>query len=192
MPREPLTNYQALAAACERCPHSTRARYMAGCRCSKCRDANSLYQRQRQKAKKEGDERGLVPVTEAVRHINDLSRKGIGYKVVADAAGVALTIVSQMLWGGKKTIRKDTQAKILSVDEQAAADHSRIPAAPTWKILEDLFEEGYTRTQIAKWLGSTAKKPALQIRKDFITAKKALDVEKLVAKLAAGKLRRDR
>jgi len=192
MPRDPGTNYQALAAACERCPHGTRARYVAGCRCFQCRSANSLYQRQREQAIKEGDERGLVPVTRSVRHIKALSEKGIGYKVVADAAGVASSIVSKMLWGGKKKIRKDTQAKILSVDEQAAADHSRIPAGPTWQLLESLIEEGYTKTQIAKWLGSNAKTPALQIRKDYITAKKALDVERLIAKLAAGKLRRDR
>jgi predicted transcriptional regulator len=186
------TDYKALTEACERCPHGTRARYVAGCRCLKCREANALYQRQRDKAIKEGDKRGLVPVWRAIRHIQNLSENGIGYKAVADAAGVSRSVVHRILWGGKKKIRKDTQARILSVDEQAAADHSRIPAGPTWQLLESLIEEGYTRTQIAKWLGSNAKTPALQLKKDFITAKKALAVEKLVAKLAAGKLRRDR
>jgi len=88
---------------CREAEHGTRARYMTGCRCLRCRAANSNYNTSRRAAIENGDFRGLVSVERA-----------------------------------------------------------------------------------------RAKTPALQLRQDFITAKSALAVERLLKKLDAGLLRRDR
>lgn len=181
-----------LQESCQRADHGRRARYVAGCRCLRCRAANSNYNSTRRCAIQDGDSRALVPAARARAHIRKLSGKGIGYKAVADAAGVSRSVVSRVLWGQKKFLRVPTAAAILAVDERCVADHALVPAGPTWQKLEQLLEDGYTKTQLAKWLGSKAKAPSLQLRRDFITAKSALAVERLCAKLAAGLLRRDR
>lgn len=71
-------------------------------------------------------------------------------------------------------------------------DRALVPAGPTWEKIKRLLDDGYTKTQIAEWLGSRAKTPALQLRQDFITAKSASAVDRLCRKLDAGLLRRDR
>lgn len=177
---------------CREAEHGTRARYMTGCRCLRCRAANSNYNTSRRAAIENGDFRGLVSAERALAHIKKLSAGGIGYKAVADAAGVSPTVVSRLLWGDKRFLRVPTEAAILSVDREALADHALVPAGPTWDKIRRLLDDGYTKTQIAKWLGSRAKTPALQLRQDFITAKSALAVERLLKKLDAGLLRRDR
>lgn len=181
-----------LRQICQQAEHGTRARYVAGCKCLRCRAANSNYNVSRRQAKENGDSRALVSADKALVHIKRLSAKGIGYKAVAEASGVSRSVVGRILWGDKRFLRVPTEAAILAVDEQAIADHAHVPAGPTWQKIERLLEDGYTKTQIAKWLGSKAKTPALQLQRDFITAKSALAVERLCAKLAAGLLRRDR
>ena len=101
-------------------------------------------------------------------------------------------MVSRILWGGKRFLRVPTEAAILSVHREALADRALVPAGPTWEKIKRLLDDGYTKTQIAKWLGSRAKTPALQLRQDFITAKSASAVDRLCRKLDAGLLRRDR
>ena len=104
------TRIFALKASMSDKPHGTRARYIGGpCRCLPCRAANSRYQTGRDKAiRTEGDRRGLVPALTAREYLLRLQDKGIGYKAVADAAGVARSVVSKGLSGQRKSIRANT------------------------------------------------------------------------------------
>lgn len=171
--------------------HGTRVSYEAGCRCLRCRAAKSRYNVEREAARKQGDTRDLVSAAAARSHILRLSRIGVGYKSVATAGNVATSIVARIRSGEKRTIRQDTERKILAVDKGAIADKSLVPAGPTWGLLNELLADGYSKTQIAKWLGSKARVPALQLKRDKINASTALRVYRMYQSVRAGRLRRD-
>lgn len=113
----------------------------------------------------------------------------MGYKSVADAASVARTIAAGIRSGRRRRIRRDTEARILAVTAEAYADGARVPAGPTWRLLDELIGRGYTRGQIALWLG--CKTPALQIKRGGkILAATAARVRKVYGAIEAGRLRR--
>jgi hypothetical protein len=93
--------------------------------------------------------------------------------------------------GDRPRARYGTVQRILAVDLSCAKDGVRVPAGPTWKILDGLIGRGFSKVQLARWLGyGGGKFPSLQLRRDFITAANALRVERVAALLNAGKLRR--
>ena len=162
-------------------PHGDRLRYMAGCKCMLCRAANSRYETERMAARKAGDWNGLVPARKAKTHLKKLSRAGVGYKTVSAACGVAASILFKIRSGKKKTIRLRTETRILGVSPDARADASIVPAARTWKLIDWMIEEGFTKSEIARRLGR--KTPALQIGKDFVLARTATAIERLYAQM---------
>lgn len=119
---------------------------------------------------------GLVD-TDAVRaHLHALSRKGVGYKSVAAAADVSRTVLADILFHEKAHVRAQAARRILAIDRDAIADHALVPAGPTWRLVRHLLEEGFTKTELARRLGSTARTPALQLQRRFILAKTAMRV----------------
>ncbi len=182
------SRFEQIRIAASRREHGSRARYISGCRCLRCRAANSRYSCARQAARYLGDCRDVVSAERALRHIRALSMQGIGYKAVADAASVAHGIVADILAGRRTRIRKSTESKILSVDSYARAGGSLVPAGETWELLNKLIGRGYSKAQLARWLGY--KHPALQIRADWITYRRAVDVEKLYRGIEAGRYSR--
>ncbi|WP_234082360.1 hypothetical protein [Azonexus sp. R2A61] len=164
-------------------PHGNRMRYIAGCRCDLCRKANADYERGRIEARKNGDWNGIVPASRARRHLNRLSRLGVGRRAVADATDIAETILVEIRSGKRRNILARTERLIMAVTAEAAADHALIPAADTWTLLNELIAAGFTRGHLALALG--AKTPALQISKDQVTVRRAADVERLHRRLMA-------
>lgn len=186
-----VTRFAAIAAAAARRPHGTRARYVgAGCRCLLCRAANSRWVSYRERRKAAGDWNGIVPAIRTRAHLRRLSRLGVGRHAVAAASDVS-DMILWLVWSGRRRqIRARTERKILAVDARARADGSLVPAGPTWRLLDRLIADGYTKTQIAAWLGSRAKTPALQLSRTWIKAPNASRVVRLVRMLKAGRLRR--
>lgn len=170
---ESLRPVQELAA---RRPHGDRLQYMAGCRCLKCRMANSNYETARARARKAGDWNGLVDAAPVRAHLRKLSRAGVGYKTAADAASVARSVVAKVRIGERTQIRASTAKRLLAVTAAARADHSYVSAAQTWYLIKQLLDEGFTKARIAQELGVGR---ALQIRKTRVLARTALAVEKL-------------
>lgn len=127
---------------------------------------------------------GLVPADRVRRHLAKLSKAGVGTKAVAAACDVSRTILVAIQQGRRKRIRATSEEKILGVTVGAAADGAQIDAGPTWKILDALLEAGWTRTELARRLGSEAATPALQIRRDRVLARTALAVIRLGRELA--------
>lgn len=121
---------------------------------------------------------GLVSAARVRRHLAKLSRRGVGYKQVADAAGVASSTLGDVLFGGQERIMRRTERRVLDVTVEAAADNAPVPAERTWKLIRKLLAEGFTKTELAKRLGSRAKAPALQIRTDRVQARTALRIER--------------
>ena len=156
--------------------HGDRLRYMAGCRCLKCRMANSHYETARAKARKAGDWNGLVDAAPVRQHLLKLSRAGVGYKCAADAASVARSVVAKIRNGEKKQVRARTAKQLLTVTPAARADHSYVSAARTWQLIRQLLDQDFTKARIARELGVGR---ALQIHHTRVLARTALAVEKL-------------
>ena len=165
-------------------PHGTRLKYMGGCKCMLCRAANSCYEAERGVARKNGDWNGIVDARAARRHISKLSKAGIGYKSVADAASVAHTVVAEIRAGRKLRIRQRTERSILAVTKTAYAGGALIDADPTWKQIDKPLEEGFTKAELARRLG--LKSPAIQFKHFEVTAKTAARVDRFYRAIMLG------
>lgn len=165
MTKQSLQQVRQAAAKRE---HGSRARYASGCRCLPCRAANARYESERQRRRKTGDWNGIVKATKARRHMLKLAKQGVGYKTVADAAGISPHIAGAIRRGKRKSIRARTERLILAVSTAAAGDAVLVDAAPTWRRIQELQEHGgFSKAEIARRLGK--KTPALQFRKDRVT-----------------------
>jgi hypothetical protein len=122
---------------------------------------------------------GTVDSDQARAHIIALGRRGVGYKAVSDACGVSRTILMEVRAGRKKTIRATTEKRILGVDKGAVADGALIPALPSRRLLQSLVARGFTKTELARRLGSKSKHPALQFKRRRIEARSALKIARL-------------
>lgn len=127
---------------------------------------------------------GLVDAAAARKHLRKLSRRKVGYKQVADSACVSITVVARILSGEKTQIRASTARKILEVDDGAIADHATVPAAATWKLLERLLKEGFTKAELARRLGYS--RAALQIGRKRVLARTAQKVERFYDMIMVG------
>ena len=150
-------------------PHGDRLRYMAGCKCFKCRRANSDYERQRKAARLAGDWNGIVDAARARRHLRYLSRAGVGQWSVCFATDIARSMIHEIKNGDRRRIRARTERKILAVTPAARADRSYVPAVVAWHLINKLLDEGFTKAGLAKLMGY--RSPALQFRRDRITAR---------------------
>lgn len=147
--------------------HGTRAKYVCGCRCDACRTANRMYARKRAKTRIFHGGNPLVPAEPARLHLRRLSRDGVGRRAVERASGVPNSILLEIRTKRKAMIRRSTEKRILDIGLEALADHALVPADKTWKRINELIEEGFTKAELARRLGYA--RPALQIRKDRIT-----------------------
>lgn len=152
-------------------PHGSRVRYVAGCRCVPCRAANSRYQSSRLLAIARGDGNRIVDAAPALARIRELSRRGMGYRQVAAAAGVPTSTVSAIRGGRKRRIREATARRILAVPCRRAPG-ALIPAGPSWKLLDKLVADGYPRIRLAFWLGQT-RSNGLQLSRRFVCMRTA-------------------
>lgn len=121
----------------------------------------------------------LVPADVAREHLAKLSAAGVGRNSVQAACDLPRSSLSAIISGKKQKIRRSSEAKILAVDEGAVADHGTVAAEPTWKLLRQLLELGFTQKELAAALGSTAKTPALQLSRRRILARNAHHVAKV-------------
>jgi hypothetical protein len=163
--------------------HGDRLRYLAGCRCFACSRANSAYEAARKVARAAGEGNGIVPAAKARAHMKALSEQGVGRRSVRAACDVADTVLCEIISGRKANIRAGTERAILAVTADAAGDGALVAATATWKLLDQLIGDGYTRSELARLLGSKSKTPALQLKRDFVTVRNAYLVERLFEQL---------
>jgi hypothetical protein len=162
-------------------PHGDRLRYMAGCRCTDCRAANTRYETERARARKAGDWNGIVSAADARAHVAWLSSQGIGRRQVADAACICESTLIEVIAGRRKNLRALSVRRILAVTVEAAADHALIPSAPSWNKLMQLVAQGWSQAELARQLGY--QRPALQFGPRQITVRNAHEIEKLYERL---------
>lgn len=166
-------------------PHGDRLKYLGGCRCVPCRAANSRYETERAAARRRGEWNGLIDAEPARRHLLDLSQRDIGRDTVADITGICASTIDAIRRGQRKKIRAMNARKILSIPINAVlTDAQRINAEPTWRMINWLLRQGFSKAALAKRLGF--KTGALHVGKDRITARNAMKIEKLYRQLRAG------
>lgn len=154
-------------------PHGTRLRYVGGCRCDLCRAANRNYERKRAAARAAGDWNGIVPSDCARKHLLALARQGIGTRSVAACSDVSRTILLEVIRRKRRKIRARTERSILAVTADVArGDNSLMSAKGTWRLINDLLDEGYTKTRIAQEMGHRC----IQLGKEQVTARNAARV----------------
>lgn len=163
--------------------HGDRLRYRAGCRCFSCRRANTAYEAARKIARAAGEGNGIVPAAKARAHLKALQAQGVGRRSVHAASDVAMTVLADIMSGRKTNIRAATERAIFSVTAAAAGDGALVPAKATWKMLDQLIADGYTKTYLGAKLGSKSKVPQLQLKRDFVTVRSAYLVERLFEQL---------
>lgn len=172
-------------------PCGTRAKYVVErCRCGECREAVRLYELKRRRAITRPDEAWVpyVPAGKARRYLKELAEYGIGLKTVAKVSGVPHGTLSKLFYGDpkrrmgpSKRIRPETERRLLAVTLEDAAGAAKIPAGPTWRLLDDLIARGFTKSWIANELG--AQSPSLQIKRDRVRATTARKVAELHRRL---------
>lgn len=172
-------------------PHGSHAKYaLDRCRCDLCRRAQREYNLRRGRAIARPDE-VWCPYVEAgpVReHIEWLATCGIGLKSLARLAGVPHGTLSKLVNGDparqmprSRRVRPTTARKVMAVMPYHAAGAQRVPAAPTWRLLNELITLGWSRAELARRLGHQG--PGLQVNRTRVLASTARRVERLHAEL---------
>lgn len=175
--------------------HGTHARYVINkCRCDDCRAANRAYENERARR----IEPAYVAAGPARQHVTELMAAGVGLKRIAQVARVPHGTLSKLIYGmpdraPSKRVRKATLDKILAVTPADAAPGAKVPAGPTWALVDEMVAAGVPKSRIAVELGQTG--PALQLGRRTVTSRNARAVADLHARWRAGDIelaRRDR
>lgn len=165
-------------------PCGTRAKYIgAGCRCMRCRAANSRYETARAAARRRGEWNGLVPAAAVRDHLRSLSQQGVGRRAVSAACGVAKSSLADIRTGRKTQLRADTARRILAVDRACIADGALVDARPTWRRIRRLQREGYPAFRLTRLLGYRGQ--GLQFGRRQVTARIELKVARFCRMLLA-------
>ena len=110
--------------------------------------------------------------------------QGVGWKRVADEAGVPRSTMWKLLYGDpkrnrepNKRIRLTTGRKIMQVRPSAIADGALVDASRPKALLQVLIDNGWTKSAAAARLGSTCGN---LLRGDACTVRTAKAIEALV------------
>lgn len=175
--------------------HGSHACYVLNrCRCDRCRQANRDYERERAARITPS----YVSAGPAREHIQMLAEHGVGLKQVARLSGVSHGTLSKLVYGmpdrpPSRRVRPSTAARILAVMPSQATDGTKVPAGPTWRLLDEMIAAGVPKSRIAEALGQ--KGPQLQVGRVTVTARNARAVRDLHRRWRAGEVefaRRDR
>jgi hypothetical protein len=91
--------------------------------------------------------------------------------------------------GERRWIRSDTEQRILNVGRFDRANGNLVNAAGTWRLIDRLIEEGYTKKQLALWAGW--KRGQIQLRRNGkIRVRNARRIERLYTQIEVGQFRR--
>ena len=171
--------------------HGTRAKYVVEkCRCDECRRACAEYERERT-ARIAPPYVLAEPARQHVRHLMSL---GMGFKRVAEVAGVSPSAVASLLYGKKvgdkhrpptKRIRPETAAALLAVDFDPN-DGALIDPAEMWRQVEEMVAAGIPRTRIAERVDVGVRN--LYPKGEKVTAARARTVAEMYAEFTAGTL----
>lgn len=136
------------------------------CRCDPCMDLHSQMERRRKRLKAYGRfDTGLVDVGPVREHMLALAEFGLGYKRVAELAGIGVTAARSILWGRQdpgprygempKRVKRETAAAILRVKPtvEHLAGGALVPARGVHRRVQALVCRGWSMSKLALRLG---------------------------------------
>ncbi len=138
--------------------HGTRVCYvMDRCRCQPCTEANREQEAARARYKAYGQWNPYVDAEPAREHVRALMAAGMGWKRIADKAGVSTGGLSKLMYGASerrpsRRIRQYTEQRILAIAVDVA-DGARVDATGTRRRLQALVAQGWTQTRLAELVG---------------------------------------
>lgn len=145
-------------------PHGHRNRYVIDkCRCRPCRDSAAEYERMRTRQAAYGLWQPYVDAQPVRDHVNALRAQGMGWKRVAEVAGIEPSVLWKILYGARtrgmgpsKRVRETTAQRLLAVrlDLRAGA---YIDGTGTRRRLQALFSLGWSQSRIATLMGMEAR-----------------------------------
>lgn len=155
--------------------HGTLACYNLDlCRCDDCRGANRRYEKLRSSWVGEFPkvQPPLVDAAPVVEHVTRLMDQGMGMKRIGEVAGVSPSVIGNVVYGrggsearAAERLRRETAEKVLAV-ELDLADGAKVPKAEAVRIVKELRARDWSKSAIAKRLGSDtfqfAKGPFVQ------------------------------
>ena len=167
--------------------HGTYAKYVIEkCRCPECRQANTSYEREakrRRTIEYWHPERSRYVDAEPIRqHLHTLSAQGMGWKRVADAAGVAQSTVYPILYGcypdragareyrpPRKRVSRTLADKLLAVKVDLA-DGRHVDSTGTTRRLRALVAIGWSGAKLARALDMLPTNFARLLHSTTVTA----------------------
>lgn len=124
---------------------------------------------------------GTIPVLEVRAHLEELEQLGMGTRQIARRSGVAASTISIVRAGHVRTLRPATAARLLGVSPVLASG-ALVAATTSWRRIDSLEREGFTRREIAWHLG--ARSQQLQLGRRALRASSAGKVAALYDRLA--------
>jgi hypothetical protein len=169
--------------------HGHKMRYMAGCRCLRCRRGNAAYERKMMENRRRLGPNDLVPTDQVREHLKFLQQFGMGHKTVAKHAHVGKTVLAEILWYGKKKMRRRSEARVLQVQPtlEYLPRTTKVPAAETIARIHQLVRWGYPKSLINQD-GLGLASGGMQIRAllgkaTTVAAKTALKIQDFFARI---------
>lgn len=165
--------------------HGTRTGYVKGCRCASCTEANR-YDHQRRTTREAAGQPGSdwIPAGAARAHLRILAGQGAQTKPLARACGLNVKTIDGLLDGTTQRIHPGTQSAVLQVTlaqvRLAAEPGTRVPAGPTWALVESMLSRGWPKSWIAHEIGQGS---SLQLSRNAVSAENAKRVADLHARL---------
>lgn len=153
------------------------------CRCEDCRAGNRVRTAARTRAKAYGRYEGLpyVDAGPAREHVKSLCAYGMGWKRIAEVAGVSKSGINTLLYGRSgarkgeipKRIDRDKAAKLLAVRPSldTLAPGAVVTARGTHRRLQALVRQGWTQGKLAERLGIDATNFTRMMRADGVTVR---------------------
>ena len=146
--------------------HGTRARYLRGCKCAECREANRVYGR----AYKDAAARGIrrtVPTARVLRHVEKLHAAGVEYRAIARAAECCTSVLVAIVNLGQERMSPEIARRILDLGEEARRYNSLAPIDEAARIVTLLEAHGVNRHAVAKSMGWSHG--SFQVRQESVT-----------------------
>jgi hypothetical protein len=140
-----------------------------------CRAANARYSSEHRTPT------ATIPALAARTHLEQLAALGIGIEQVSRLTGLAARWLREIRHGRIETLKATTAARILATTP-TPADGALVRATRSWRFVDSLQREGYTRQIIAWHLGHTSQQ--LQYARRTIRQSSARSLASVYQRLA--------
>lgn len=154
------------------------------CRCDNCYKGQADRAKQRRRLQAYGRyDSGLVDVAPVREHLLFLSELGMGYKRVAEVAGVSTTAVRNILWGRQdsgprkgqmlKRVSAHTADAVLRVqpDTSTLADGALVSSVGTHRRIQALVARGWSQSKLAARLNMGPSNFGTMLERDRVSVR---------------------